>query len=58
METGPSKMECPTRHFLCLRAVCTKTEVMGISRLWYLNDKKVEDLLHLLVSRVLEVHEV
>ena len=45
----------------CLQITCTKmftAELMDVSRLWDLNEKKVEELLYLLVlSGVLEVKD-
>ena len=42
-----------TRHFFeCLQIACTKTftvELMDVYMLWDLNEKKVEELLYLLV---------
>ena len=62
MGIGPREPKIPTfcaRHFFeCLRIACTKTftaELMDVSGLWDLNEKKVEELLYLLVFGVLEV---
>ena len=62
MGIGPSKPRCPTvcaiHSFDCLRIACTKpftAELMDVSGLCDLNEKKVEELLYLLVFGVLEV---
>ena len=42
----------PGTFFECLRMACTKTftaELMDVSGLWDLNEKKVEELLYLLI---------
>ena len=64
MGIGPREPKFPTlcvRYFLVhLQIACTKmvtVELMDVSRLWGLNEQKVEELLHLLVFRVLEVKD-
>ena len=56
MGIHPGEPKCTTfyvRHFFeCLRIACTKpftAELMDVSGLWNLNNKKVEELLYLLV---------
>ena len=56
MGIGPSEPKCPTfcaRHFCArLRTACTKVftaELMDVSGLWDMNNKKLEELLYLIV---------
>ena len=64
MGIHPGDQKCPTfcaRHFFeRLRIACTKrftAELIDVSRLWDLNEKKVVELLYLLVFEVLEVKD-
>ena len=49
----PKRITFYARHFFeCLQIACTKpftAELMDVSGLWNLNNKKVEELLYLLV---------
>ena len=64
MGIGPSEPNIPlfTRVTFCehLRIACTKTftaELMDVSGLWNLNEKKVEGLFYLLIFGLLEVKD-
>ena len=53
-----SYLLCVRHFFKHLRMACTKTftaELIDVSKLWDFNEKKVEELLYLLVFGVLEV---